>query len=59
MVYVIWMWCRYLVSQDCVVPPKALLSTLAERFPQFKFEAGNDMEPKKVIDNSKVSWNLS
>ena len=45
---------RYLVSQDYVVPPKALLTTLAKRFPQYKFETGNDMESKKVIDNSKV-----
>lgn len=46
---------RYLVSQDSVVPVKALLGTLAKRFPQFKFPTGKDAPVKKVIDNSKVN----
>ena len=46
--------CRYLVSQDSVVPVKALTDTLSKHFPQFKFAQGKEAEVKKVIDNSKV-----
>lgn len=46
--------CRYLVSQDHVVPVKALTDCLSKHFPQFKFAEGKGAEVKKVIDNSKV-----
>ncbi len=46
--------CRYLVSQDSVVPVKALTDCLSKHFPNFKFANGKEAEVKKVIDNSKV-----
>ena len=46
--------CRYLVSQDTVVPVKALTDTLSQHFPQYKFAKGKGAEVKKVINNSKV-----
>jgi len=46
--------CRYLVSQDSVVPVKALTECLSKHFPNFKFANGKEAEVKKVIDNSKV-----
>lgn len=45
---------RYLVSQESVVPVKAMTDTLAKHFPQYKFAQGKDAEVKKVINNSKV-----
>lgn len=49
---------RYLVSQDHVVPVKALTDCLSKHFPQFKFAEGKGAEVKKVIDNSKVQKEL-
>ncbi len=46
--------CRYLVSQDSVVPVKALTDCLSKHFSNFKFANGKEAEVKKVIDNSKV-----
>ena len=45
---------RYLVSQESVVPVKAMTDTLAKHFPQYKFAQGKGAEVKKVINNSKV-----
>ncbi|DBA76212.1 hypothetical protein WJX77_001074 [Trebouxia sp. C0004] len=49
---------RYLVSQDSVVPVKALTDCLSKHFPNFKFANGKEAEVKKVIDNSKVQREL-
>lgn len=48
--------CRYLVSQDAVVPVKAMTDLLSKQFPQYKFAQGKDAEVKKVINNSKVQY---
>lgn len=42
------------MSQESVVPVKAMTDTLAKHFPQYKFAQGKDAEVKKVINNSKV-----
>ncbi|KAL3141742.1 hypothetical protein ABBQ32_004424 [Trebouxia sp. C0010 RCD-2024] len=49
---------RYLVSQDAVVPVKAMTDLLSKQFPQYKFAQGKDAEVKKVINNSKVQQEL-
>ncbi|KAL3153255.1 hypothetical protein ABBQ38_011605 [Trebouxia sp. C0009 RCD-2024] len=49
---------RYLVSQDSVVPVKAMTDLLSKHFPQYKFAQGKDAEVKKVINNSKVQQEL-
>ena len=45
---------RYILSHSHTLSSKFVCDTLAKRFPQYKFPAGEDQPSKQILDNSKA-----
>ena len=46
---------RYILSHEYSASTKDISDVLSERFPQYKFPAGEDTPSQRTVDSSKVS----